>query len=74
MAGVLDFLFGGDALKKAAGPTTSTPSAQPAGIDIGKMAQDAADKAAASKSVASKPSSPLTSPMTPQAPNGKGGK
>jgi hypothetical protein len=76
MPGVLDFLFGSGALKKAGGtpPPSPTPS-QPAGIDIGKMAQDQADKAkAAANPAPSSGKSPLSSTMTPQTSNGKGDK
>lgn len=71
MAGILDLL------KKAAGtgtPDPSTPStpASSAGIDVGKMAQDAADDAKAkSFTGAPYPKTPLSSTMTPQKSNGK---
>lgn len=74
MAGVLDFIFGSGALKKAAGSGDNPPASKPqgnqdAGLDMGKLAQDAADRARATTS--GKPASPkgLSSTMTPQTPN-----
>ena len=74
MAGIKDFLFGSDALKKAAGdaPTSTANKSQPAGIDIGKMAQEQADQTKAS--TPAKPPAKLSTTMTPQAPMKKAGK
>lgn len=73
MAGVMDFLFGKGPLKKAAGSSDDTKPQgnQDAGIDVAKMAQDAADKSKA-PSGAPYPKTPkgLSSTMTPQTPNG----
>jgi hypothetical protein len=69
MAGVLDFIFGSGPLKKAADgpkPDTKPQGNQDAGLDIGKMAQDQADKQKAQPA----PKKGLSTPMTPQTPNG----
>ena len=75
MPGLKDFLFGSGALKKATGdaPVSKIPS-QPAGIDMGKLAQESADraKAADAASVNSSGSkSPLSTTMTPMKKAGK---
>lgn len=77
MAGLKDFLFGSGSLKKAASTGDSAPAsgpAQPAGIDIGKMAQDQANQAASSHVGPRNPEAlrnlkGLSTPMTPQTPN-----
>ena len=69
--GMLDFLFGAGALKKAAGPDAkdSGPS-QPAGLDMAGLAQDSANrqKSQEAKNQPAKSGSPLSSTMTPMAP------
>lgn len=52
--GISDFIFGRGALKKAAGESSKPSSPGPsANLDIGKMAQESADRA--KKAEASKP-------------------
>lgn len=68
--GVMDFLFGSDALKKAAGTKSSdkpSPSRGDAGLDMGRLAQESADrqKSQASMDKPSKSTSPLSTTMTP---------
>lgn len=67
MPGLKDFLFGSGTLKQAAGTSTPAPKQNSdAGLDMAKLAQDAADRAQAAKSPQPKPSgSPLSSTMTP---------
>lgn len=69
MAGILDLL------KKAAGTDKDNDAPKKsadAGLDMGRMAQDAADDAKAkSFTGAPYPKTPLSSTMTPQSNNGK---
>lgn len=44
MPGVSGFIFGKDALKKAAGESSPAPKRESANLDIGKMAQEQADR------------------------------
>jgi len=64
-----DWLFGSDALKKAGGdaPKNSPPS-ESAGLDMGKLAQDSADRAKAESSKPAKSKSPLSTTMSPAPP------
>lgn len=68
--GVMDFLFGAGALKKAAGTkddSKDTSTSQSAGLDMGRLAQESADRQK-SQSASSKPAktaSPLSTTMTP---------
>lgn len=71
---VVDFLFGSGALKKAASTggnnAKDTSPAQPAGLDMGRLAQESADRQKSQEAAAksTKSSSPLSSPMTPVSP------
>ena len=71
MAGLKDFLFGSGTLKKAAGndhDADDKKAPQSAGLDMGKLAQDTADRAKSTPSLP-QPSqtgkSPLSTTMTP---------
>lgn len=70
MAGLKDFLFGSGTLKKAAGTDSDDKAksqSQPAGIDIGKMAQEQADrtKIVGAPYPLAPGKSPLSTTMTP---------
>lgn len=80
MSGLSDWLFGSGALKKAASTGDSnapkdTGPAQPAGLDMARLAQDSADRQKSqSTPAATKPaktSSPLSTTMTPMTPSKK---
>lgn len=81
MPGLREFLFGSDALKKAAGDTDKTPppSKGDAGLDIAAMAQKQADQAKDKSGTGFRGAdqyntvrkSPLSTTMNPQTKNGK---
>lgn len=68
--GLKDFIFGSGALKKAAStndpstPKDTSPS-QSAGLDMGRLAQESADRQKAQEAKSSRPASPLSTTMTP---------
>lgn len=67
--GVVDFLFGSDALKKAAGTKSDDKSTSSgnsdAGLDMGRLAQESADRQKSQETPIKPAKSPLSTTMTP---------